>query len=47
MLSNKEIGIVIPVYKAIPSKEEETAISRAFQILNNYRFYFVAPNSFS
>ncbi|MGA9109197.1 MAG: DUF5672 family protein [Smithella sp.] len=45
MLSNKEIGIVIPVYKAIPSKEEETAISRAFQILNNYRFYFVAPNS--
>jgi len=45
LLSSKEIGIIIPVHKAIPSEEEEEAISRAFHILNNYRFYFVAPRS--
>ncbi|MDP4126715.1 MAG: DUF5672 family protein [Bacillota bacterium] len=43
LLNHDQIGIVIPIYKIDPSPEEEISIYRAFQVLNKYRFYFVAP----
>jgi len=43
LLTHDQIGIVIPIYKSSPSREEEISMHRAFEILNHYRFYFVAP----
>lgn len=44
-LTPDQIGIIISVYKIAPSREEEISIRRAFEILNRYRFFFVAPQS--
>ncbi len=43
LLNHDQIAIVIPIYKIQLSNEEEIAVYRAFQILNKYKFYFVAP----
>lgn len=42
-LNCNQIAAVIPIYKINLSREEEISIDRAFDILNNYKIYFVAP----
>ncbi|MEE9910727.1 MAG: hypothetical protein K4571_03285 [Deltaproteobacteria bacterium] len=44
-LTPDQIGIIISVYKIAPSREEDISIRRALEILNRYRFFFVAPRS--
>jgi Protein of unknown function (DUF5672) len=44
LLTHDQICVIIPIYKINPSSEEERSISRAFDVLNKYRFSFVAPH---
>ncbi len=45
LIAPDQVGIIIPVYKIAPSREEEISIRRALEILNRYKFFFVAPQS--
>ena len=45
MLSNDQIGIVIPIYKSDLSDREKISITQAFKLLKKNRIIFVAPQS--
>ena len=45
MSENKNIAIVIPIYKPILSKFEQISLDRCFKVLSKYNIYFVLPTN--
>ena len=46
MDNNKEIAVVIPVYKSVLNENEKISLSRCFEVLGDYPIIFVAAKDF-